>query len=231
MPNNSFPMLSANNWWALRQKFIQAIPSSVTASSVSVILNMKELSASTNIIPYLKQVGIIDADGKPTDRAKLWRDDHDYPSVCKSIIEEVYPQDLRDIVIENESDKETVKRWFAKATGAGTSSVGKLVAFYFLLVEADPQKNSLAVKKSTTTKTNGKTPTNSKKASEKSNQKKQIDNSVEKQEVAVEEKRSAYPNQPSMNINLQIHISSEASVEQIDKIFESMAKHIYNHRS
>ena len=38
------------------------------------------------------------------------------------------------------------------------------------------------------------------------------------------------PNIPAININLQIHISSDASPEQIDKIFESMSKHIYKDR-
>ena len=38
------------------------------------------------------------------------------------------------------------------------------------------------------------------------------------------------PNVPAININLQIHISSDASPEQIDKIFESMSKHIYKDR-
>jgi hypothetical protein len=32
---------------------------------------------------------------------------------------------------------------------------------------------------------------------------------------------------PSLNINLQIHISADATVEQIEKIFESMAKYLY----
>ena len=32
---------------------------------------------------------------------------------------------------------------------------------------------------------------------------------------------------PSVHINLQIHISSDATPDQIDKIFESIAKHIY----
>lgn len=32
---------------------------------------------------------------------------------------------------------------------------------------------------------------------------------------------------PSVHIDIQVHISSDASPEQIDKIFESMAKHLY----
>ena len=33
---------------------------------------------------------------------------------------------------------------------------------------------------------------------------------------------------PELNINVQIHISSDAEPDQIDKIFESMAKHLFN---
>lgn len=229
MPSNSYPTLSASNWWALRQKFTQSIPSIITASLLASILNMLENSAATNIIPNLKQVGIIDQDGKPTDRAKLWRDDQDYPKVCKDIIDEVYPQELRDIKVFEDSDKEAVKRWFSRATGAGASSVGKMVAFYLLLVESNPLKNTTTVKKATTTKATSKAPINGKKVSEKQPQDQEASAIVKKDNVN-EGKHSTYPNQPSMNINLQIHISSEASVEQIDKIFESMAKHIYNHR-
>lgn len=32
---------------------------------------------------------------------------------------------------------------------------------------------------------------------------------------------------PGININLQIHISADATPDQIDQIFASMSKHIY----
>jgi uncharacterized protein DUF5343 len=37
--------------------------------------------------------------------------------------------------------------------------------------------------------------------------------------------------QPAVHIDIQIHISPESSPEQIDKIFESMAKHLYGSNS
>lgn len=37
----------------------------------------------------------------------------------------------------------------------------------------------------------------------------------------------ASPSYPAVHIDIQIHISPESSSEQIDKIFESMAKHLY----
>lgn len=36
---------------------------------------------------------------------------------------------------------------------------------------------------------------------------------------------------PSLHIDLQIHVSPEASAEQIDQIFKSMAKHLYGAKS
>jgi hypothetical protein len=35
---------------------------------------------------------------------------------------------------------------------------------------------------------------------------------------------------PSVHIDIQVHIASEASVEQIDQIFASMGKHLYQRR-
>lgn len=48
-----------------------------------------------------------------------------------------------------------------------------------------------------------------------------------KQSVAKSEETNSNQRGPDININLQIHISSDATPDQIDKIFESMSKHIY----
>ena len=42
--SNSYPMLSANNWWNIRKKFKQTIPGTVTASYLSSVLNIKRHS-------------------------------------------------------------------------------------------------------------------------------------------------------------------------------------------
>lgn len=41
-------------------------------------------------------------------------------------------------------------------------------------------------------------------------------------------KAGANSNAPSLHIDVQVHVSAEASAEQIDQIFASMAKHLYN---
>ncbi len=47
---------------------------------------------------------------------------------------------------------------------------------------------------------------------------------VEEQQARGEEKR---PSEPSVHIDVQIHISPDAPPEQVDQIFASMAKHLY----
>lgn len=46
-------------------------------------------------------------------------------------------------------------------------------------------------------------------------------------QIAPAQDRPAGVVSPSVHIDIQVHISPDASAEQIDKIFESMAKHLY----
>jgi len=223
-------MLSIGSWWSLRKKFKQTIPGVVTANYLSSVLNMQEASAAANIMPYLKQIGIVDQEGKTGERAKLWRDDHAYTDVCDAIIKDTYPQELLDIPLESDDDKEGVKRWFSRDTGAGEKAVNRVAAFYFLLCEKDLSKEPNSIK----SKTKGDSPTLAK-APRKASTSKAPSNTVAKLTPSVDKVAQNHnppiPPVPAININLQIHISSDASPEQIDKIFESMNKHIYSRDS
>ena len=48
--------------------------------------------------------------------------------------------------------------------------------------------------------------------------------------VAQAHTKQSISSSPSLHIDLQIHISPDASAEQIDKIFASMSKHLYNQK-
>ena len=65
-----FPTLPVKHWWSLRAKFKATIPGVVTDSYLASILNIKKISAQTNILPSLKSIGLIDDDGKTLDVAK-----------------------------------------------------------------------------------------------------------------------------------------------------------------
>jgi len=217
---NSYPILPLANWWALRNKFKQSIPTLVSPGFVAAVLNMKEKSARGNIINHLVDMGIIDQDGKPLERANKWRDDQHYPEVCREILNEVYPKELLEALPGPSLDRVAVKRWFAVNTGLGEVAVGRMAAFYELLVTANPsdaQGNSS--KKPTSPKPTAKPkervapPPENPKPSE-----------TIQQNVNQGANSSA---QPTIHLDIQIHISPDSTAEQIDLIFASMAKHLY----
>jgi hypothetical protein len=215
----AFPVIPIKHWWALREKFKQSIPGVVTGNYLSSVLSMKVESAMTNILPSLKTMGIVDDDGKPTELAKKWRDDQQYTEICNKIKSEVYPKELLEASPNPTADRSTAERWFANHTGAGTAAVGKMVACYMFLCEADPLKVKGAKSQSAVTvqkKRRTQPPTPEHEENQRTRNAPEIssDNS----------------HHPQVCINLQIHISADASTEQIDQIFASMAKHIYQRK-
>lgn len=216
----SFPMMPAKSWWALRKKFRSTLPKEVTANYLAATLGMTEPSARNNIIPSLRITGLIDKDGKPTERAVKWRDDKQYAHVCKAIMQEVYPQELLDLAPDASTDRSAIQTWFANQTGVGENAASKSAAFYALLLEADPSKES---------EVSSPTPTPRKKTAPavrpKANSSKETGSTdAERQEEAPPE--HAKKRQPSIHVNIEIHISPQASADQIDQIFSSMAKHL-----
>jgi hypothetical protein len=221
---NSYPLMPKANWWAIRNKFKQTIPTTVTPTYVASIFKMSPESARKNVLPTLKQAGIIDQDGKPSERARRWRDDEQYPTVCEEIKKEIYPQELLDAVPDPVADRSGAERWFANHTGSGQVGVRKMVAFYSLLSEADPgkvqEKPPKARAQPAKPKNKGdQTPAGKDKEPELPDPDRSKKDGARKQDEV-----------PSLNINIQIHISSDASPGQIDQIFESMAKHLYKSR-
>lgn len=223
-----FPVIPVTHWWALREKFKKTIPSVVNDSYIASVLNMSEKSARSNIIPSLKYMGIIDDDGKPTERAVKWRDDIHYSEVCAEIRKEIYPSALIEIASDPEQDKESAQRWFATTTRVGESGVRRLLSIYLLLTEADVSKSTGATKSSQQKRKSNKSENPSDKKTTSKKPLTLVNDSAVSSQIHMEhnpmKKKGSFSS--TLNLNIQIHISSEAPPEQIDQIFESMAKHL-----
>ncbi len=212
--------MPASNWWALRRKFRTTLPKEVTVTYLASALGMGQASAQHNVLPTLRVTGLIDKDGKPTDRAVKWRDDKQYPLVCKAIREEVYPQELLDLAPDVSAVRSAVQTWFANHSGVGENAANKLASFYFLLTEADPTKESDSAS-STTARSKSAVVTLRKPETDGKRSPKPKQGSFTGDDDQIEMKKH-----PSIHVNIQIHISHEASPDQIDQIFASMAKHL-----
>ena len=214
----SYPMLPAKTWWQLRKKFKQSIPGTVTAGYLAAALNMQEQSARGNVLPYLEDLGIVDDEGKTLDRARQWRDNAQYADVCKEIREEVYPQELLDAVPDPSTDRGAAYRWFANSTGKGKVAVNKMVTAYSLLMVADATKEPAS-----RTKTAG-----SRESGTSASKKGRVAMPLSAGDDGENDKRGgSIANGPGVHINIQVHVSSDATPDQIDQIFASMARHIY----
>jgi hypothetical protein len=222
----TFPNIPVSNWINLRKQFIRSIPGTVTTTYLASVIGITEASARANIIPSLRMINLIDENGNTNQElARKFRDDSLYSEFCQEVISKNYPQEVRDVFPDKNIDREKVKSWFMNYSGVGSSAAQRIVAFYILLLEADPNfEVSLTTKKPTSKKKQEDVTITSKKEEKKQMEKdKKKDLLSSQDDIKIPFKKSL----PDLNVNIQIHISSDATPDQIEKIFEAMAKHIY----
>lgn len=219
----SYPLIPVRRWWQLREQFKQALPSVVSASYVATVLEMREHSATGNIIPSLRQFRIIDEAGNPTQRAREWRDDASYPKVCREIRDEVYPPELIAAQPGPTVDRRAVQWWFARRLGVGESASRKMSTVYEVLSEADPSRAKPGGGDSSTAEAVAPIPEEVRPA--------QAARHGAARTAPFDGGRSGavvvHQTPPSLHVAIQVHIPPEATADQIEQIFASMAKHLY----
>ncbi|WP_223532781.1 MULTISPECIES: DUF5343 domain-containing protein [unclassified Pseudomonas] len=230
--DTSYPKIPDANWWTIRDLLKKKVPAVISASYISSALSIGEPSAN-NILGPLRKLGLIDESFKPTELAFDWRDDDKYPVVCQKILETQYPEEIRDLFHTPDADPAKITSWFMSKARCGEATAKLYTRFYLLLIKADPSGSiTPAPKKETKT-----TPQNTKKPVKKiaaQTVEAPAHDAQQKQEPAHSHTQPAVPHtrslnkSPELHINIQLHISPESSADQIDKIFESMAKHLKN---
>lgn len=163
-------------------------------------------SNDASLLGVLQGVGLIDATKKPTDLWTSYRGANG-PRILAEGIKAGYPSLFAvypDANLKSNGELEDVVR---TGTKAGQQAVSKIVAsFRALVAEADFNYVSALVE----------------------------EEEVGPAHAPVAErptKEISRSTGPSLHIDMQVHISPDASPEQIDKIFESMAKHLYGTKS
>lgn len=223
----AYPKIPAKNWWDLRQRFQKTMPTQVTTSYLQTVLAVKEGHAA-NIVPQLRTVNLIGEEGRPTPLANEWRTEEGYASACKQIVDAVYPTELRDAVPPTEPDRDAAKRWFMREMGVGEGAASGMASFYVLVCQAEltngvgrlqqgvsePRARSKRSRETSGTHDGTSTPSVPTPL-------------ITTPDSVAKERKEA---NPSLHIDVQVHIPSDASLNQIDAIFASMAKHLYPNR-
>jgi hypothetical protein len=217
----SYPKIPEQNWWKLRETFKKSVPSVITKTSLAAMLSLTAESARISILGPLKTLGLVDGTGKPTDLVYDWRDDNKYGEVCDKLRKKLYPTELCELFNDIESaNVERIASWFMNSAHCGEATAKSYANFYLLLLKANPYDNLEQKKPSKTQNPTGK-------SSPRLN--KPTKDTATKREKAVSHTSTTekkFSGIPELHINIQLHISPESTAEQIDKIFESMAKHL-----
>lgn len=164
-------------------------------------------SNDKSLLPVLRSIDFVDGSKAPTERWRLYRG-ADSETVLGEAIRHAY-SDLYEIYDDaHDRSNGEIANVFKTKSSAGDQAIGKQVGtFKSLVSEAKfvvSARVPSPVEPSSASGNENGTPSASAPKSATSN------NAT-----------------PSLHIDLQVHISPEASADQIDKIFASMAKHLY----
>lgn len=212
MPSANYPQLPKGVWhgvWALLRKTPnRKLDDRALAAELGV-----QSTAAKAYARELIRLSILDEDFKPTDLANKWRQDGEDPDVIHEILAASYPEDLRDLAPIDDLDRDKIVRWFMN-DGLGEGSAKNKTATYITLAEgvgedaAVPSK--VAPKKRAMKAKTGQA-------------ERQLPPSKTKDRQV--DKGRAETFAPELAVNVQIHISADASTDQIEAIFASMKKH------
>jgi len=196
----------------------------VDVSYLQTVLNLSQ-GAARNLLPNLKAAGLIDERGQPTQRAMEWREDEQYTKVCQDIRQEVYAQALLDALPPPNPGKEQVERWFARETQTGQANAQKMAAFYLLLCEGDASASEQGGEKRDGQQPAAARPVRRAVRGEPRRQREALPSTQETVRSNAPARQALQ--QPVVHLDINIHIDSTASPDQIEQIFASMERHLY----
>lgn len=221
MASNGYPRVTAKAWSALRARAAAAPSTKFTPSTVAALMGMAHpASARDNTVTPMRRLGLIDENGALTSRGNKWRVDASYADACQEIVDEVYPADLLGLVDDaGAPDPQAVKTWFDHKGFGGSNS--RQMAATYVMIASKQLPEALAAEPRKSTPKNAPS-----KAAASTTRKTPTPPDPPPQGTPGPSKQTPGAG-PNVHLDIQIHIPADASAEQIDQIFESMARHLY----
>lgn len=223
MASNGYPKIPSKAWTTLRSRAASAPSTKFTPPFVAALMGMSSPeSAASNTVRPMRRVGLIDDEGSLTARGNKWRVDASYADACQEILADVYPSDLASLTDESGApDSQRVRTWFDHK-GFGDSNARQMASTYLMIAKkAPPAVGSPEVASSSTRGTSAR---RARPARSANHSDEAVLGKVSEPETAISRSNGSTPN---VHLDIQIHIPAAASPEQIDHIFESMARHLY----
>lgn len=210
---NSYPQIPATVWWGLRGIFQRTPSATIDERFLGVHLGVQEVAAR-QYLTELKRVGILTEEGKATPVAGRWRNDESYWDAVQEILEGVYPAGLLQVAPPETAERQKVVSWFTHE-GLGSGTAGNKAATYLLIASRTPNE---APSRGSSQKPAVEAVRSQKSKPAKTTQPVQQNSAHASRQV------ESMP----LNVNVQIHISADATGEQIESIFSAMRRYLYD---
>jgi len=216
-----YPQIPGTVWWGVRAILRKSPKATINIRLLGVELGVQG-SAARQYLAELRHVGLIDDEGRPTELANKWRLDESYPKAVSQILERVYPDDLRSIAPPGDIDRNKVVSWF-EHDGFGRGAANNKAASYMLIAASEPADapGKPGQKKGSVKK--APLPSAKKVPMSPKTPRSSADSGARSDEGTFQG-GSTVP----LNLNLQIHISADATSEQIEAIFAAMRRYLYD---
>lgn len=220
----SFPQIPSTVWWGVRALLQRTPRAKFDDQMLAAELGVQPVAAKQYFVE-LRRVGILDDDGRGTELASRWRMAESYVEAVKEIAQRVYPEGLVTIAPPGAAERQKVVNWFMNQ-GLGEGSAKNKAATYLLITNDEPGASPSSTPRSAAPKSTGKKEPATKSATTSSRPKvspKAISSANRTQNA-----ENGDSNIMPLNVNVQIHISADASSEQIESIFLAMKKYLRN---
>lgn len=221
-----YPYVSISAWTELRTRFRRTPPRQVTVDYLQSVLGVSE-KAAQNLLPQLRTLGLINADNSTTALTEDFRHDETYAAACDAMVQAVYPPALLEAHPDPGDDLEGVKAWFMRNAAVGEAAATQQARFLAMLTshelpQASERSTPRPAKKTVAKKASpARAPAPRKEAAALSDGSDSRHSELQDPETA--QRRDG----PALHLDVQVHIAADASLEQIDAVFASMARHLY----
>jgi hypothetical protein len=216
MADVSYPQLPTTVWYGVHQILKRTPKRKLDDSILAVELGVQQTAAKQ----YLRQfviLGLLEEDGSPTALADRWRQDD--ATAIADILAKAYPQALLDLAPSDGLDRAKIVRWFT-AQGLGSGAAGNKAATYMMIAKGvlgeDVGSSAPFVPRRRSEPAANREPARQKPSTSKSA------TPANRRETGTSD---THQKRPDLNVNVQIHISADATSEQIETIFAAMKRY------
>ena len=212
-----FPQIPGRVWWGVRDLLNRSPKMKFDDGSLAATLDVQP-AAARQYLSELKRINLLDDKGAATELGERWRLDDGYEMVVEEILAASYPESIVSIAPAGQAERSAVERWFIHA-GLGSGTAKNKAGTYLMIANDRPGEVKIR-----STPPRAERPPSERKMVNTSKSSAPKNLTSEDQGKRRDSGGTSFP----LNLNVQIHISADASTDQIDTIFAAMRKYLHD---